>query len=111
MWVVFRDPQTNFHTLDKFIVGLVEHADILTFQTHLAELLGAKKQDVNLDSSYLQGFVYTNDVEYYVRKYTPLDITTLQTNTEFLTEQKRLGTPSILKVHVLERRNPCNTSQ
>ena len=111
MWVIFRDPQTNFRALDKFILGLVEDKDILVFQDHLATLLNGRKQEIHVRNPFIQLFLLTDEVEYYARKYDPLDVTTLKTNTAFQPERKRSGKLSVSQVPVLERRNPCNTER
>lgn len=111
MWVILRDPQTTFHALDKFIVGLVEDKDILVYQNELAMRLGGRKQEVHTNNPFLQLFLTTDEVDYYVRRYDPLDITTLGTSKEFQPAPRTPDRQSVWTTPVSARRNPCNTER
>jgi hypothetical protein len=70
MWVIFRDPQTPFMHVDKFVTQLVEDKDILAYQEVLHATYGGRKFELNLDAYFSQQFVTTaEDVEYFARKY------------------------------------------
>ena len=104
MWVIFRYVKTEFQNLDKYIYDLVDDEDILEFQEHLG--LG-KKSDINQNVYFLQEFFETKSgTRFYARKYTPF--TTLRTAMTYQEELKTLDTQPVVKIHALERRNPCN---
>jgi hypothetical protein len=111
MWVIFRDPISVFRDMDKYILCIVEDKDILVFQEHLWTSLGGRKQEIYSNNPYLQPLVITEHHEYYARKYIPWDSMTPQIDNMIQSERKVSDTPKVLKTPVLERRNPCNTSQ
>lgn len=70
MWVIFRDPNTMFNHLDKYVYEIVDDKDILTYQLVLHEKVGGKPHEVNQTVFFLQHFLSShNDVEYFARKY------------------------------------------
>lgn len=74
MWVIFRDPKTPFHHLDKYIVELVEDKDILTYRDMLHKVVGGRTFELNTDVWFNQQFVTSeHNVEYFARKYTCWD--------------------------------------
>lgn len=108
MWIVFRDPQTAFRTLDKFVIGLVEDEDIYKYQDMLARSVGGRKEEFHTNNLFLQSFVSTTeDAGFYVRRYEPM---TLNTSTVFPVAPKSLGKRSAWTTPVSERR-PGNTSR
>lgn len=111
MWVILRDTHTAFHVLDKFIVGLVEDKDIFTYQQQLASRIGGRKQEIHTNNPFLQLFLIGDDGEYYVRRYEPLDITTLETNKTSQPVPKTPDRHSVWTTPVSVRRTPYNTEQ
>lgn len=70
MWVIFRDPNTMFNHLDKFVYEIVNDEDILKYQVALHEKVGGKVHEINQTVFFLQQFISShNDVEYFARKY------------------------------------------
>jgi hypothetical protein len=70
MWVIFRDPNTVFTHLDKFVYQLVNDEDILTYQRALRERSGGRMHEVNQSVFFMQQFLTTDDdVEYFARRY------------------------------------------
>jgi hypothetical protein len=70
MWVIFRDPNTAFNHLDKYVHEIVEDKDILTYQIALHERSGGRIHELNQTVFFLQQFVTTQeDVEYFARRY------------------------------------------
>lgn len=69
MWIIFRDPDSVFTHLDKYVVDVVEDDDIYTYQAKLAERLNGRMYEIH-DVSFLQQFVTAgNDTDYFARKY------------------------------------------
>ena len=72
MWIVFRDPQTPFLHLDKYVVALVEDKDIRAYQSDLLRRIGGRAYEFELEVLYLQQFVTGQDeTEYYARRVVP----------------------------------------
>jgi hypothetical protein len=72
MWIVFRDPQTPFLHLDKYVVALVEDKDIRAYQADLCRRIGGRVYEFDSDVLYLQQFVTGQDeTEYYARRVVP----------------------------------------
>jgi hypothetical protein len=70
MWVIFRDPNTAFNHLDKYVYQVVNDEDILAYQIALHERSGGRIHEINQDVFFLQQFLTThNDVEYFARRY------------------------------------------
>lgn len=70
MWVIFRDPDTVFNHLDKFVVELVADEDIVKYQDILMNTVGGRKHEIRDDVYFLQPlFTSTSDVDYFARKY------------------------------------------
>jgi hypothetical protein len=71
MWVIFRDPNTAFNHLDKYVHEIVEDKDILDYQTTLYKEEGGHKHEINPAVFFLQPFLSSSkDVEYFARRYT-----------------------------------------
>jgi hypothetical protein len=70
MWVIFRDPNTLFNHIDKYVYQIVNDEDILAYQIVLHEKVGGQIHDINQSVFFLQPFISShNDVEYFARKY------------------------------------------
>jgi hypothetical protein len=70
MWVIFRDPKSQFNDLDKYTIDVVEDKDILTYQGMLDKLLGGRTFELNTNVCFVQQFFTTHDdVEYFARRY------------------------------------------
>ncbi len=69
MWIVFRDVNTQFMHLDRYVVDIVSDDDILEYQTRLAATTKGAMYEIH-DVSFLQAFVTSADgFDYFVRKY------------------------------------------
>jgi hypothetical protein len=72
MWIIFREDKSEFVNPDKYIVALVNDADILAYQSTFSGYYFP----VNTDVSYFQEFVRDNNGRlYFARRY---DVTTIQ---------------------------------
>ena len=70
MWVIFRDPNTAFNHLDKFVYQIVEEEEILAYQRALHERSGGRMHELNQSVFFIQQFLTTqDDVEYFARRY------------------------------------------
>ncbi len=70
MWVIFRDPETAFLDMDKYIVDVIADDDILAYQTHLLRTYGGQGHEVQTYVYFLQPFATTaSGVCYFARKY------------------------------------------
>lgn len=70
MWVIFRDPNTAFTHLDKFVYQIVEDDDILAYQCALHQRSGGRIHELNQTVFFMQQFLTTeDDVEYFARRY------------------------------------------
>ena len=70
MWVIFRDPNTAFNHLDKYVYQIVDDGEILAYQIGLHERSGGRIHELNQTVFFLQPFVTTqDDVEYFARRY------------------------------------------
>lgn len=66
---MFRDPQTPFLHLDKYVVALVEDTDIRAYQSDLVGRIGGRIYEIDTEVLYLQPFVTGQDeTEYYARR-------------------------------------------
>lgn len=66
MWIVFCENKSEFVHPDKYVVALVDDADILTFQS----TLGGYQFPLNTDVKYLQEFVRDHEGRlYFARRY------------------------------------------
>ncbi len=69
MWVVFRDVDTQFIHLDRYVVDIVADDDILEYQKQLAKKVNGKTYEFH-DVKFLQQFVTAAEgFDYFVRKY------------------------------------------
>ena len=74
MWIVFRDPNTVFLNLDKYIYELVSDEDILEYQNNLKKRVDGFSYEILENVYFLQPFVCSKDgQEYYIRKYEVYD--------------------------------------
>jgi hypothetical protein len=74
MWIVFRDPNTVFLNLDKYIYELVSDQDILKYQDDLKKQMGGYSFDILENVYFLQPFLSASDgQEYYIRKFEVYD--------------------------------------
>lgn len=72
MWIVFRDPKTAFNHPDKYVFEMVADEDILAYQKQMKEAIKGRVHEIMQDVYFLQPFFTSkDDVEYYVRKYSP----------------------------------------
>ena len=69
LWVIFRDPNTQFTDLDKYTYQVVDDANILAYQTMLATTQKGEAEPFLSIVSFLQPFVRTDTCMYYVRRY------------------------------------------
>lgn len=70
MWVIFRDPNTLFNHLDKYVYEIVEDDDILAYQRELHAKVGGQIHELNQTVFFLQQCVSShNEVEYFARRY------------------------------------------
>lgn len=70
MWVIFRDPNTMFNHIDKYVYEIVEDKDILGYQTKLYQQVGGRTHELNQTVFFLQQLVTSkDDVEYFARRY------------------------------------------
>lgn len=70
MWVIFRDPNTVFNHIDKFVYEIVEDSDIEAYQENLVMVIGGEKFEFHNEARFAQKFFKSkNDVEYFARKY------------------------------------------
>ena len=69
LWVIFRDPNTQFSNLDKYVYQLVDDANILAYQTMLATTQKGEAEPFLSIVPFLQPFVRTDTCMYYVRRY------------------------------------------
>jgi hypothetical protein len=72
MWVIFRDPKTDFNYLDKHVLEMVADEDILAYQERLKVVVGGRGHEIHEDVYFIQPF-FTSiaDVNYFARKYKP----------------------------------------
>jgi len=70
LWVIFRDPNTQFTDLDKYVYQLVDDANILAYQTMLATTQKGEAEPFLSIVPFIQPFVRTDNCMYYVRRYT-----------------------------------------
>lgn len=104
MWIVFRYVKTDFQHLDKYVYGVVNDTDILTFQISMGEGIA---YPINKDVFYLQDFFRSRDnTVYSVRRYTPF--TPQYTGTELPLAQKLPDTQGASRSPVWALLNPCN---
>jgi hypothetical protein len=69
MWVIFRDPQTVFNHLDKYVVAVVGDDDILEYQRELVASVNGDGYEIH-DVPFLQVFVKSDVAgDFFVRKY------------------------------------------
>ena len=72
MWIIFREDKSEFVNPDKYIVALVNDADILAYQ----KTFSGYYFPVNADVYYFQEFVRDNMGRlFFARRY---DIATIQ---------------------------------
>lgn len=72
MWIVFRDPKTVFTHLDKYVVEVVDDADIEAYQRRLHETVGGHAHEFHREVYFLQPFLSSaQEIDYFVRKYKP----------------------------------------
>jgi hypothetical protein len=70
MWIIFRDPETVFLDMDKYIVDVLADDDILAYQTHLLKAYGGQGHEVQTYVYFMQPFMTTKQgVHYFARKY------------------------------------------
>jgi hypothetical protein len=66
MWIIFREDKSEFVNPDKYVVALVNDADILTYQSTFSGYYFP----VNTDVSYFQEFVRDTEGRlYFARRY------------------------------------------
>lgn len=76
MWIVFRDPKTQFLHLDKYAFALVEDKDILAYREELVRQTQGRSYDFDPEVFFLQQFVCgQGDIEFYVRRFVPWVVT------------------------------------
>ena len=70
MWIIFRDPETAFLDMDKYIADVVSDDDILEYQYLLVRTLGGQSHTIHTDVYFMQPFATTTSgVAYFARKY------------------------------------------
>jgi hypothetical protein len=66
MWIIFREDKSEFVHPDKYVVALVNDADILTYQSTFSGYYFP----VNTDVTYFQEFVRDTEGRlYFARRY------------------------------------------
>lgn len=72
MWIIFRDPETIFLDMDKYIVDMIADDDILPYQTKLLKEFGGHGHEVQTYVYFMQPFVTaSNGTCYFIRKFKP----------------------------------------
>ena len=70
MWVIFRDPESVFLDMDKYIVDVIADDDILAYQTKLLKAYGGQGHEIQTYVLFMQPFMTTSSgVHYFARKY------------------------------------------
>jgi hypothetical protein len=70
MWIIFRDPNTIFLDMDKYVASVIADDDILAFQTDLIRLLGGRPHTIDTDVYFLQPFATSEaGTPYFARRY------------------------------------------
>ena len=69
LWVIFRDPNTQFTDLDKYVYQVVDDKDILADQTMLASTQTGEAEPFLSIVPFIQPFVRTDKGMYYIRRY------------------------------------------
>lgn len=69
MWVIFQDCQSVFDHLDKYVVAIVDDADILDYQRELVSSINGCSYEIH-DVPFLQVFVKSDEIgNFFARKY------------------------------------------
>lgn len=72
MWIIFRDPETIFLDMDKYIVDMIADDDILPYQTKLLKAYGGQGHEVQTYVYFMQPFVTTSTgMCFFIRKFKP----------------------------------------
>jgi hypothetical protein len=70
MWIIFRDPETVFLAMDKYIVDVVADDDILDYQETLVKTFGGEKHGIQTYVYFMQPFVTSaSGTSYFARRY------------------------------------------
>ena len=111
MWIVFRDPQTVFYQVDKYVVDLVEDDDISAYQDMLSNTSGGMRIEFHTDVHYIQPFFRTPDgVDYSVKKYKSR-VMTPETDRPHQGGYWESQTQLASKSHDAVLLNPCNNGR
>lgn len=79
MWIIFRDPQTVFNHLDKFVYEVVGDDDVTEYQARMKDAIGGRTHQFLRDVYFLQPFFTSNqDIQYFIRKYASWTPPTIQ---------------------------------
>jgi len=74
MWIIFRDPETIFVDMDKYVASVIADDDILAYQSFLLRVLGGHPHAIDTEVYFLQPFVTTEArTPYFARRYKPWD--------------------------------------
>jgi hypothetical protein len=69
MWVIFRDSQSVFNHLDRYVVTVVEDNAILDYQRYLVASTSGHPYEIH-DVPFLQAFVKSDVAgDFFARKY------------------------------------------
>jgi hypothetical protein len=74
MWIIFRDPNTIFVDMDKYVASVIADADILAYQAFLVKVLGGHPRPIDTEVYFLQPFARTEaGTPYFARRYKTWD--------------------------------------
>lgn len=70
MWIIFRDPDTVFLDMDKYIADVVADDDILAYQFALVEAQGGQLHTIHTEVYFMQPFATSaSGIPYFARRY------------------------------------------
>ena len=70
MWIIFRDPETIFLDMDKYIADVIADDDILAYQSFLVKTLGGQAHTIDTRVYFVQPFACTAaGTPYFARRY------------------------------------------
>jgi hypothetical protein len=70
MWIIFRDPETAFLDMDKYIADVIADDDILDYQRFLVKTLGGQFHTIHTNVYFMQPFATTaSGMAYFARRY------------------------------------------
>ncbi len=70
MWIIFRDPESAFLDMDKYIVDVIADDDILEYQDFLVHTFGGTKHIIQTYVYFIQGLATSaSGTAYFARRY------------------------------------------